>query len=1221
MELVVSFSVDADGVMGGDEEFDLRLGVHTTDSTQRMSVSKGRAIDIIPLKPGTAKGSDGRPMYISTQPVVFSPPNGHRSSGGGDAAEKQKHKAVFPINDPMGELCVALYANSRFDGVSDKPVPRERDPIDFTRGLGQVFIPWHVIIRHLVSDGIARIKSEGLDEESQETGDKQLFPTTTMKQEFSSLVMRDSIAYRIEILKSQRKDTLALELKKLDANELAHKATLYVHVGLLTSDRAKLSLGERIEIIVDFMVDNRPHKDKPRKHGIDKFVDACQRYDNETFNRTKVYQEAMAAYMKQYEQLWAVDKDNTERLLTLPDRVQSNGALIQFRPDVPSMMRFHLPTWAIGEERIPFVQLWFGMMPGMAKNLHEPTIYTEHWLVHLLRIGIKRAHLTEESFIESIAKITYDANTTTPAHFELASLRGTREHNQLNQCIEALSYTVSALSHAARYQGDVATANRRIMERLIKKFTWLADNKKTQDEMFRYDTEDGQTGITSGMESAADCEGVEWVIAMLENLLIQGRVNGNARNGGGRGWSMPLLMAAHAMLSVLADFNHFGAVNGAQLSDAKDHENDEGFVGSSIDTKGAIAGHTYSFGKPMAVLEAQYEKHKDLVMRIVGMDLALILRNHMEKFYAPWVHGNMDTLARVRKVLRSLPAYVNEGTGRQEPLLLPPEHYYGKSEELLKRTASHASELEVLRIWPAPSKSDKADSQAPAAINSKSQQQQLLVPSLGEALPYTFQKRLLLDSRFGVEPQSQCKMERHLSPFYRRVMHAASTKLKRIHPIFDHMIWVSVTRMTYGPVLREVLDPDGDAIPIPMPESLYKSYSETPEQCAVLDQRMRRLLPTDFSFVHLKEEIDAAKLANIQKPELSASPPHQHDSAPQTPFSISRGVSSDFFEQSLCSWQHPTYQPNAFSLARSEATARGFVMESPLSANGQSHKEADEDQTHIVYVNSESALAKVMSANGNTTNRWETLAPGRINVRYTSDEQATRLKDLIASSKGVIHVEVVSERLRDNLPDILSAYFTRRIAFVVDDSKAQSLVVEKPKSQSHMTTVQSEGKHHKHHHHRETVLTDEAVLRAAQKLGVNLEVVPVDRLKRGIEVEMEHGRRNHSKDSRLDVTHDDVVTTARIALAHFRENPGKRDPESGVYIIPDYYHLLDKMEKDQDAMWHRYLKSQINAEKPSVFLTSERRVIPPASEAPLLTLPRYIPISAQHFPTALHTDS
>ena len=55
----------------------------------------------------------------------------------------------------------------------------------------------------------------------------------------------------------------------------------------------------------------------------------------------------------------------------------------------------------------------------------------------------------------------------------------------------------------------------------------------------------------------------------------------------------------------------------------------------------------------------------------------------------------------------------------------------------------------------------------------------------------------------------------------------------------------------------------------------------------------------------------------------------------------------------------------------------------------------------------------------------------------------------------------------------------------------------------------------------------------------------VEQFRMGLEVELEHGRR----DPRTDVTHDDPVLTGKIALAHLNE-------------FADYYTRLDKMEEE-----------------------------------------------------------
>lgn len=53
-----------------------------------------------------------------------------------------------------------------------------------------------------------------------------------------------------------------------------------------------------------------------------------------------------------------------------------------------------------------------------------------------------------------------------------------------------------------------------------------------------------------------------------------------------------------------------------------------------------------------------------------------------------------------------------------------------------------------------------------------------------------------------------------------------------------------------------------------------------------------------------------------------------------------------------------------------------------------------------------------------------------------------------------------------------------------------------------------------------------------------------------MDVELEHGRR----DALTDVTNDDPLLTAKIALAHLNE-------------IPDYYTRLKKMETDARTYW------------------------------------------------------
>lgn len=79
-------------------------------------------------------------------------------------------------------------------------------------------------------------------------------------------------------------------------------------------------------------------------------------------------------------------------------------------------------------------------------------------------------------------------------------------------------------------------------------------------------------------------------------------------------------------------------------------------------------------------------------------------------------------------------------------------------------------------------------------------------------------------------------------------------------------------------------------------------------------------------------------------------------------------------------------------------------------------------------------------------------------------------------------------------------------------------------------------------------------LRKAQKIGEELGVdwsrIDPEELRRGMEVELEHGRR----DPATDVTGDDLPVTGKIALAHLNE-------------FPDYYTRLARMEAEAKVYW------------------------------------------------------
>lgn len=75
-----------------------------------------------------------------------------------------------------------------------------------------------------------------------------------------------------------------------------------------------------------------------------------------------------------------------------------------------------------------------------------------------------------------------------------------------------------------------------------------------------------------------------------------------------------------------------------------------------------------------------------------------------------------------------------------------------------------------------------------------------------------------------------------------------------------------------------------------------------------------------------------------------------------------------------------------------------------------------------------------------------------------------------------------------------------------------------------------------------------------EQFGINWSKNPFDleQFRIGLDVELEHGRRDRS----TNVTDDDPITTAKIALAHLNE-------------FPDYYTRLTKLEKEAKSFWKR----------------------------------------------------
>jgi hypothetical protein len=82
--------------------------------------------------------------------------------------------------------------------------------------------------------------------------------------------------------------------------------------------------------------------------------------------------------------------------------------------------------------------------------------------------------------------------------------------------------------------------------------------------------------------------------------------------------------------------------------------------------------------------------------------------------------------------------------------------------------------------------------------------------------------------------------------------------------------------------------------------------------------------------------------------------------------------------------------------------------------------------------------------------------------------------------------------------------------------------------------------------------TSEDARRYGEEIGIDWTSSPfdVEQFRSGMNVELEHGRH----DPATNVSDDDPLVTAKIALAHLNE-------------FPDYYTRLARMEEEADREW------------------------------------------------------
>lgn len=80
--------------------------------------------------------------------------------------------------------------------------------------------------------------------------------------------------------------------------------------------------------------------------------------------------------------------------------------------------------------------------------------------------------------------------------------------------------------------------------------------------------------------------------------------------------------------------------------------------------------------------------------------------------------------------------------------------------------------------------------------------------------------------------------------------------------------------------------------------------------------------------------------------------------------------------------------------------------------------------------------------------------------------------------------------------------------------------------------------------------TEKEAKKIGEQLGIKWDKWDVEQFRKGMDVELEHGKINEI----TNITNDDALMTGKIALAHLNE-------------LSDYYDRLEKMEKQGEKFW------------------------------------------------------
>ena len=80
------------------------------------------------------------------------------------------------------------------------------------------------------------------------------------------------------------------------------------------------------------------------------------------------------------------------------------------------------------------------------------------------------------------------------------------------------------------------------------------------------------------------------------------------------------------------------------------------------------------------------------------------------------------------------------------------------------------------------------------------------------------------------------------------------------------------------------------------------------------------------------------------------------------------------------------------------------------------------------------------------------------------------------------------------------------------------------------------------------MFNDNEIMMVAKYLNIDFSRFPFDDFKRGINIELEHGKEN----TMTNVTDNDLIKTSKIALAHLNEFPNYYNKDYGLLVFEDF---------------------------------------------------------------------